>query len=122
MIRNSTHPVRLWRAVASLCFCVLPWVPAATVAQEALVDDVEIDEIVVTSRYREERLADVPDSITALARTEIERYRIERINRVAEVTPNLRFSDDQEVGVSTLVIRGVRQNRGTGQPPQLGNT
>ncbi len=76
-----------------------------------------IEEIIVTSRYRAEKLSDVPDSITAFTRADIERHRIERINRVAELTPNLRFSDDQEVGVSTLVIRGVRQNRGTGQPP-----
>jgi len=76
-----------------------------------------IDEIVVTSRFRAENLSDVPDSITAFTAADIERYRIERINRVASLTPNLRFSDDQEVGISTLVIRGVRQNRGTGQPP-----
>lgn len=76
-----------------------------------------IEEIIVTSRYRAEKLYDVPDSITAFTSGDIERYRIERINRVASLTPNLRFSDDQEVGVSTLVIRGIRQNRGTGQPP-----
>jgi iron complex outermembrane receptor protein len=76
-----------------------------------------VDEIIVTSRYRAEKLSDVPDSITPFTIEEIDRYRIERINRVASLTPNLRFSDDQEVGVSTLVIRGIRQNRGTGQPP-----
>jgi iron complex outermembrane receptor protein len=76
-----------------------------------------IEEIVVTSRYRPENITDVPDSITAFTIADVERYRIERINRVASLTPNLRFSDDQEVGVSTLVIRGIRQNRGTGQPP-----
>ena len=80
-------------------------------------DDAVIEEIMVTSRYRAEKLSDVPDSITAFKVEDIERFRIERINRVATLTPNLRFSDDQEVGVSTLVIRGVRQNRGTGQPP-----
>jgi iron complex outermembrane receptor protein len=80
-------------------------------------DDTAIDEIVVTSRYRAENLSDVPDSITAFTIEDIRQHRIERINRVASLTPNLRFSDDQEVGVSTLVIRGIRQNRGTGQPP-----
>jgi iron complex outermembrane receptor protein len=80
-------------------------------------DETVIEEIIVTSRYRAEKLSDVPDSITAFTVGDIERHRIERINRVASLTPNLRFSDDQEVGVSTLVIRGVRQNRGTGQPP-----
>jgi iron complex outermembrane receptor protein len=88
-------------------------------AQDAAAkgSDDAIEEIVVTSRYRAEKLSDVPDSITAFTAADIERHRIERINRVASLTPNLRFSDDQEVGVSTLVIRGVRQNRGTGQPP-----
>ncbi len=86
-------------------------------AQSVTGASAPIEEIVVTSRYREENLADIPDSITAFTLDDIERYRIERVNRVAALTPNLRFSDDQEVGVSTLVIRGVRQNRGTGQPP-----
>ena len=79
-------------------------------------DDV-LEEIIVTSRYRAEKLSDVPDSITAFTAADIERHQIDRVNRVASLTPNLRFSDDQEVGVSTLVIRGIRQNRGTGQPP-----
>lgn len=81
------------------------------------VQEPAIDEVIVTSRYRAEKLSDVPDSITAFTADDVERHRIERINRIASLTPNLRFSDDQEVGVSTLVIRGVRQNRGTGQPP-----
>ena len=89
-------------------------IPEATFAQAT---SAPIEEIVVTSRYRAENLSDVPISITAFTAADIERHRIERINRVASLTPNLRFSDDQEVGVSTLVIRGVRQNRGTGQPP-----
>ncbi|MDH3613268.1 MAG: TonB-dependent receptor [Gammaproteobacteria bacterium] len=89
-------------------------------AETGLADtesDSTIEEIVVTSRFRAENLSDIPDSITAFTVDDIERHRIERVNRVAALTPNLRFSDDQEVGVSTLVIRGVRQNRGTGQPP-----
>ncbi len=86
-------------------------------AQAEVNPEPVIEEVVVTSRYRAEKLSDVPDSITAFTLGDIERHRIERINRVASLTPNLRFSDDQEVGVSTLVVRGVRQNRGTGQPP-----
>jgi len=76
-----------------------------------------IEEVIVESRYRPERLSTVPDSVTAFTLADIERYRTERINDAAALTPNLRFSDDQEVGVSTLIVRGVRQNRGTGQPP-----
>jgi iron complex outermembrane recepter protein len=94
--------------------CSTPHVAAGEVSDDP---GSRIEEIIVTSRYRAEKLSAIPDSITAFTRADIERHRIERINGVAALTPNLRFSDDQEVGVSTLVIRGVRQNRGTGQPP-----
>jgi iron complex outermembrane receptor protein len=105
---------RIWRR----CGAVLLTASIASFLPVMAQDGVgPIDEIIVTSRYRAENLADVPDSITAFTAQDIERHRIERINRVASLTPNLRFSDDQEVGVSTLVIRGVTQNRGTGQPP-----
>ncbi|MDH5456174.1 MAG: TonB-dependent receptor [Gammaproteobacteria bacterium] len=99
-------------AFLSLALAGLPLQPVHAQGGEDV-----LEEIVVTSRYRAENLSDVPDSITAFTPLEIERYRIERVNRIASMTPNLRFSDDQEVGVSTLVIRGIRQNRGTGQPP-----
>ena len=113
----SNQPARALRAAYALILCSA-LVPASSLfAQTGVNDDAYIEEIIVTSRYRAEKLSDVPDSITAFTAADIERHRIERINRIAELTPNLRFSDDQEVGVSTLVIRGVRQNRGTGQPP-----
>ena len=102
-------------AALALIVCAM-LAPAEPIHAESQ-DNTAIEEIVVSSRYRAEKLSDVPDSITPFTLGDIERYRIERINRVASLTPNLRFSDDQEVGVSTLVIRGVRQNRGTGQPP-----
>ena len=107
--------------VLRLSLCLLPVVlvslSRAGLADAADAADARIEEIVVTSRYRAEKLSAIPDSITAFTEADIERHRIERINGVAALTPNLRFSDDQEVGISTLVIRGVRQNRGTGQPP-----
>jgi outer membrane receptor protein involved in Fe transport len=103
--------------------CLLPAIlgPLSQAALAQASDETEprIEEIIVTSRYRAEKLSAIPDSITAFTAADIERHRIERINGVAALTPNLRFSDDQEVGISTLVIRGVRQNRGTGQPPVI---
>ena len=105
---------RLVLCLLPVVLCSIPHEAGAEASDEA---EARIEEIIVTSRYRAEKLSAIPDSITAFTRADIERHRIERINGVAELTPNLRFSDDQEVGISTLVIRGVRQNRGTGQPP-----
>ncbi len=113
----SDEPARALRAATALTLCSTLFAVSPGLAQSVDDDESYIEEIIVTSRYRAEKLSDVPDSITAFTAAAIERHRIERINRVASLTPNLRFSDDQEVGVSTLVIRGVRQNRGTGQPP-----
>ncbi len=106
--------IRSARTLCAFPCLVVLLTPAGIVSAD---ETAAIEEIIVKARYREERLSDVPDSITAFTPQDIERHRIERINRIASLTPNLRFSDDQEVGVSTLVIRGVRQNRGTGQPP-----
>ncbi|NND60708.1 MAG: Plug domain-containing protein, partial [Gammaproteobacteria bacterium] len=111
----SNRSACTFRVAITLTLCTLLVHVPQSEAQSN--DGSSIDEIVVTSRYRAEKLSDVPDSITPFTAEDIERYDIGRINRVASLTPNLRFSDDQEVGVSTLVIRGVRQNRGTGQPP-----
>lgn len=109
--------IKTFCAIGAAILVGLALLPLATESARAQASDDVIDEIVVTSRYRAEKLSDIPDSITPFTIDDIKRYRIERINRVASLTPNLRFSDDQEVGVSTLVIRGVSQNRGTGQPP-----
>lgn len=113
----SNRVVRALRVVVPLILGLVSIRSEPIYAQSNAGVETVIEEIIVTSRYRAEKLSDVPDSITAFTADDIERHRIERINRVASLTPNLRFSDDQEVGVSTLVIRGVRQNRGTGQPP-----
>jgi len=80
-------------------------------------DEQFIEEIQVTALRRESSLADVPDSITVFDAQAIERAGIMRLNDVAALTPNLRFSDDQEVGVGTVTIRGVTQNRGIGETP-----
>ncbi|MGB5689589.1 MAG: Plug domain-containing protein, partial [Woeseiaceae bacterium] len=108
---------KAFRANAAALLVGLSLLPLASEPTRAQASEDAIDEIIVTSRYRAEKLSDIPDSITPFTVDDIKRYRIERVNRVATLTPNLRFSDDQEVGVSTLVIRGVSQNRGTGQPP-----
>jgi len=118
-VTNSTQGNRLFARRIALLFIGTGLVMAAERGHAQSVEAVNetVEEVIVTARYRAERLTDVPDSITVFTVADIERYRIERLNRVASLTPNLRFSDDQEVGISTLVIRGIRQNRGTGQPP-----
>ncbi|MDX1572215.1 MAG: TonB-dependent receptor [Xanthomonadales bacterium] len=91
------------------------WIEITTAAVPA--EESVIEEVVVTALRRDLTLSQVPDAVTVFDQAEIEAAGIQRLNDVARLTPNLRFSDDQEVGVGTVTIRGVTQNRGIGETP-----
>ena len=102
--------------------CLLAMIVAGTVsAQENSAGDgaasMAIEEVIVTARRRSENLQEIADAITVFDQAVIEDAAIQRMNDVAALTPNLRFSDDQEVGQSTITIRGVTQQRGIGETP-----
>jgi iron complex outermembrane recepter protein len=73
-----------------------------------------IEEIVVTARRREERLQDVPISITAFTADAIERNNMVNISQVQNFTPNITFATAAPIGGSTasasVFIRGIGQN------------
>lgn len=75
-----------------------------------------VEEIVVTARKREERLIEVPDSVTALSASTIESAGIGNIKDVTHLVPNLSIVEAQQPGVSFITIRGVGQVR-NGEAP-----
>jgi len=77
---------------------------------------IKLEEIVVTARKREERLQDVPMSVSAFSSNFIEAAGIENINDVAALTPNFDIRDDQQPGVFTLSVRGVSNLRNGDAP------
>ena len=66
----------------------------------------EIQEITVTAQRREERLQDVPISITALTAADLDRSHIEDASRLEFVTPGLTWG--QQGSDSFPAIRGAR--------------
>ncbi|MBW7836958.1 MAG: TonB-dependent receptor [Sphingomonadales bacterium] len=74
------------------------------------------DEIVVTSRRREERLQDIPDSVTAFSSAAIEAADVRQINDVISMVPNISIIEAQDPGLALISIRGVGQER-NGEPP-----
>ncbi|MEX2494573.1 MAG: TonB-dependent receptor [Woeseia sp.] len=74
------------------------------VAQEGRADVLE--EIVVTARKREESLLEIPDSVSAISGTAIERGRIIGLEDIGHVTPNLSLSTRAD-GFPNVAIRGV---------------
>ncbi len=71
----------------------------------------EIEEIVVTARQREEKLIDVPASITAFTEGTIKRASIERAEDFIALTPGVSFVDTAEVGDAQVSIRGINGSR-----------
>lgn len=81
----------------------------ATFAQQAPATEpaaTQVDEIIVTARKREERLADVPLSVTAITAETLERRQLTSVRDVALVTPGLNINSDA-AGRGFLSIRGI---------------
>ena len=66
-----------------------------------------IEEIVVTSRKREENLMDIPDSITVLSDAVIDTANIASIRDFADLIPNLTIIDQLLPSTQTMTIRGM---------------
>lgn len=67
------------------------------------------EEIVVTARKTEERLQDVPLSVTAFTATEMTRRGIDQLEDVARLTPGLVFEDFATTFNAVPSIRGLNQ-------------
>lgn len=79
--------------------------PSAAFAQDT-ADDGNVDEIVVTAQRREERLRDVPISITALGEGKLEQANVQSFEDYAKLLPSVSF---QSFGPSQsqIFFRGV---------------
>jgi iron complex outermembrane receptor protein len=65
-------------------------------------------DIIVTARRSEERLQDVPIAVTAIGQTELERRRIDDIEGLEAVVPNLVITPNRaSAGGANIFIRGV---------------
>jgi iron complex outermembrane receptor protein len=82
----------------------------------ALADSDRLEEVLITARRREERLLDVPDSVTALTSPAIQSAHLTNVKDVALRVPNFSIVEGQQPGAELLNVRGVCQAR-NGDPP-----
>ena len=68
-----------------------------------------LEEVVVTSRRREESLQDVPIAVSAFSAESIERNRIEGVDDVFSRTPNVSYTTEGSRDRKRLSIRGVTE-------------
>ena len=86
--------------------------PADTAAPAAAL----VEEIVVTARLRSESLAEVPVTVNAFSRQDIEDAGVRRPNDYLSMVPNVTLVEAQNAGTTFLTIRGITQVRNN-EPP-----
>lgn len=92
---------------------------AAEAADPAAQDDSTVGEIVVTAQRREERLQQVPLSVTALSGDDIREQDISDVSRLAQVVPGLRLG--RSGAAERPAIRGVYTEAiGLNSDPRIG--
>ncbi len=80
-------------------------------AAQASAAEIQLEEIVVTARQREERLQDVPVTVRAFGATEIRAAGIERPTDFINLTPGVAQVQTAEAGDLQVVIRGINTGR-----------
>jgi iron complex outermembrane receptor protein len=90
-------------------FGLLTLAPASVIAQDSEADDM-LDEVVVTSRRREETLKDVPIAVTAFSAEYLEEVGMPDIVGITQSTPNVTLEVSRATSSTlTAFIRGVGQ-------------
>lgn len=84
----------------------IAWVPMAHSQTESLRSEGVLQEVIVTATRREERLQDIPQSITAFDTQAIAIRGLQQMNDYARLVPGLAISE-REPGGTTIVFRGV---------------
>lgn len=75
-------------------------------------NDAGFEEIVVTTRKKEENLQDVPIAVNALSREDMERAGVKELNQIAHHDSSLQFDRGFSAADTRLVIRGLAPTRG----------
>lgn len=89
---------------------------AAEEAGSGVTDGLRLEEIVVTSRKREESLIEVPVAITAVTSKTIERAGVTSVEDVGKLVPSFIQKPSQDPGTNVITVRGVTQVRFS-EPP-----
>src|SRR5688500_20131025 len=98
---TTSWPARLSRG-ASIALAALP-------ISFALAQESALEEIIVTAQKREERLQDVPISVTALSSEQILSLKLNSGSDIARMAPNLRVSVAGNEDQPKFSIRGLSQ-------------
>ena len=107
---DSAGRMRKGTGLALLTSCLLMTPARAVLAQDS---ELVLEDIVVTARKRQESLQDTPISIAAFTGAELEQRHVDRIDGIAQRTPNLVFNTGTFTSgtnaAASVWIRGIGQ-------------
>jgi len=109
IIKNTTALVAVTTLGASLAYAQEAQVEGTGEAQATEADDIGLEEVVVTARRRAERMQDVPISITAVSRLELDQSGYQSLADVSLGVPNFSFIDRGSV-LGDFGMRGITTN------------
>jgi len=107
MLRNPSLPARLQLAQATVAAAPVAAAQRPAEERQQIAQAGAIEEIVVTSRRREESLQDIPMSVAAFTDTALEQRNITRIDQLQYQVPSLIMTESERVNQSRIVIRGI---------------
>lgn len=98
--------------------------PMTAIAQSSTVPSAEptlVDEIIVTAQRRAESIQDVPISVSAFGSADLDGLRVERVEDLARLAPNLTFAPSADIKTSSTSLRGISTSFATaGADPAVG--
>ncbi len=81
-------------------------------AQDRIANTLNVDEIVVTTRKREENLQEVPIAINVLGAEQIAREGIRGLDEISKLSPSLQFDRSFSQNSVRVTLRGLSNTRG----------
>lgn len=110
--RNTARALIITVSLAALCVGVNP-----ALAQEAADEEANSGEIIVSARRRDERLQDVPVSVSVLSGAQLESAQVTSVRDLNAIAPSLvALGSGSGSNTTILAIRGIGNNNATSTP------
>lgn len=109
-MKNTFKTSLLWSAAA---ITALPLgVSVGVMPTPASAQQMAIEEIIVTTRKREENLMEIPVAITAISAAQLDNYGLSNLEDIAKIVPGLTFDRSVSQNDYRPAIRGLQAEQG----------
>jgi outer membrane receptor protein involved in Fe transport len=88
------------------------WIAVAVASAAPIVALAQIEEVVVTTRKREENLQDIPLAVSAISAEQIQRQGINSLADVVQNQPSVKFDQSFGPADNRITVRGLSNTRG----------